>query len=107
MRADCHTDICHVSFVFPSYIFESEAFVWRKTRSLTGEKVRQALAAAEENVVEQKKTGNEWKIVGWIALATAVFLFGAFTVRESLKKHPPKALHTPLPQPTSAELQEE
>ncbi|MCA2959445.1 MAG: hypothetical protein IOD12_04275 [Silvanigrellales bacterium] len=49
-------------------------------------------------MVEKKKASSEWKILAWIALATVLFLFIAFTVREGMKKHPPKALHTPLPQ---------
>ena len=47
-------------------------------------------------VEKKKKAGREWRILGWIAVSTVMFLFAAATYRESVKKHPPKPLHTPL-----------
>jgi hypothetical protein len=47
-------------------------------------------------MVDKKRPGREFKILGWIAAGTVTFLFVALTYRESIKKHPAKPIQTPL-----------
>ena len=63
---------------------------------MTAEKVHWAGIEGDRILADKKKKGREWRILGWIALATLGFLFVAIIYRESIKKHAPRPLQTPL-----------